>query len=566
MIIATRNDLDPSGKIWGTGGWLPPESRTALDWFCLFRFIGLEVIVREPGDYRIDDIAGQNIRWLVLACDTTSLTEDFINKLAQNLELYSITMLCTPGKRDSEFARWCGVYRAEQVYTGETVELFYPGKIRRWNCRSVLRHHSFFDNADYDILVAINGSSNILWAGRGRGKLVILADNPSDLRDQSDIITQVILHMFFYTGEVPMAWRDWSNTLILRMDDPGSSETVHNNRYTKPKLGMAEWNELNQELLHQNARMSIGYVIGWVDDGDEVLGELSIDDRPVRRTPGKVYPSPLVRYSSEAKDQVYDYTDEYNAIQHMRQSSTVEVEMHGYTHIYPDRLSWISAEDRHTNESWYREFGSDAMKFIKQNRETEHPIDASLNYFLSYFGIKPTTLISPGEVFTHEVLLKALDEGLMLVSSYYLAFRDDGRFCWSQHICAPYLDTADEKWFDGCLPVVGTFHDFDIAEHGVSWFPEQLARWKQAGAKRVIDFCEVSALLNLYTELQTEDGEITLVALSNPEYPRRKDARIILYFPDNRIPSSIRARVDNSILWLEVTRHEDYIGSVTLKP
>jgi hypothetical protein len=30
-----------------------------------------------------------------------------------------------------------------------------------------------------------------------------------------------------------------------------------------------------------------------------------------------------------------------------------------------------------------------------------------------------------------------------LVSSYYLALCDGERFCWTQYVCAPYLDKSD---------------------------------------------------------------------------------------------------------------------------
>lgn len=565
LIITAPGELERSKPIWGTGGWLPAEDRIALDWYCLFRFMGFNVILREPDNYNARDLEDQNVRWLIIACDTTALRENFMNEVARSLASHSVVVLCSAGKPGSIFAKWCGVQRADSIHTGRTVESFHDASSCAWECRNDIMYHAFSDATGYRVETTINGLPTIISRQSGPGKLVVLADNPSELRDQHDIFSQIILRILIQAAEVPIAWQDWSGTLILRMDDPGSSEAVHNVRYTKPKLGPEEWDAINRELKYRDAHMSIGYVIGWVDDGDNELGELSVADEAARRLPGKVHPSPLVKYTSTRKGQVYDYVHEFNAIQELRKCGTAEVEMHGFTHVDPDRERWLSASDRYANDSWYREFGADAMRFLNANPEIEHPIDASLHFFKSYFGIKPTTFIAPGEVFTHEILLKALREGIMLVGSYYLAFRDDERFCWSQHICAPYLDAPDEKWFHGCLPVVGYFHDFDIAERGVDWFVNHLDSWQAAGAKRIVNFCDVNAALHVRIELQTHQEERILVVISNPAYPIRSRIKINLFFGDGGIPPDILVNLDDSILRLQVTRLDEMIGSVTLK-
>jgi len=43
LLLAAEGALSPSTRVWGTGGWQPPEDREALDWLTLVRFMGWDV-------------------------------------------------------------------------------------------------------------------------------------------------------------------------------------------------------------------------------------------------------------------------------------------------------------------------------------------------------------------------------------------------------------------------------------------------------------------------------------------------------------------------------------------
>jgi hypothetical protein len=105
----------------------------------------------------------------------------------------------------------------------------------------------------------------------------------------------------------------------------------------------------------------------------------------------------------------------------------------------------------------------------------------------------------------------ALDLGIQLVSSYYQAIRDNDRFCWTMHVCAPYLDRPDSSWFDSGLPAVGYFHDYEPVTEGTGWMTRWLDRWQDAGARRFIDFREVNSALGLRLALEENGGELKLV-------------------------------------------------------
>src|SRR5205823_3751794 len=140
--------------------------------------------------------------------------------------------------------------------------------------------------------------------------------------------------------------------------------------------------------------------------------------------------------------------------------------------------AWAQAPDRYEEGSWYRELGRPAAATLAAVPAAEHPLALASAALQHHFGVRPTTLICPGDQWTDAALERALDLGLDLVSSYYLALRDRDRFCWCTHVCAPYLDGPDGTWFAAGLPVVGYFHDREPALEGISWIGNWLNRWQ----------------------------------------------------------------------------------------
>ena len=176
----------------------------------------------------------------------------------------------------------------------------------------------------------------------------------------------------------------------------------------------------------------------------------------------------------------------------MQKEDLVDIELHGFTHVNPDVGGWLAADDRYEAVHWYRELGQSAAEFLKHLPNGDHPLSKGVAAIKEYFDKYPTALVCPGDEWTNEVLEFALSLDLRMVSSYYQALRYGDRFCWTYHVCAPYFDKPDAKWFDSPLPVVGYLHDRDIAVHGLDWFVGHLDRWIEAGAKRFIYFRDLS--------------------------------------------------------------------------
>ncbi len=348
-----------------------------------------------------------------------------------------------------------------------------------------------------------------------------------------------------------VAWADHSNTLVLRMDDPGGAQNVFDSSWCYPKLDEPAWLAVGRELEAHDGRLSVCYVSGWVDDGDPERGLLTVDGRAVPREPGRVHPSPAVRYedlTGHRPGSVHDYGSEYRGIVALGAEGLADVELHGYTHMHPDGRAWAVAADRYEGwpqNDWYRELGTAAEATLLALPAAQPPLRLGVAALVEHFGSEPTTLISPGDQWTNDALERVLDLGIGMVSSYYLATRDGEHLAWSTHICAPYLDEPDARWFRSGLPVIGYFHDRDLAIHGVDWLGRQLDAWQRAGARRFISLRELAATAHRSFEVvDRDDGEIELTVHAEGAPPLVRAIPVLVRVPRGAAPRTVLVRTE----------------------
>ena len=183
--------------------------------------------------------------------------------------------------------------------------------------------------------------------------------------------------------------------------------------------------------------------------------------------------------------------------------------------------------------------------------------------FREYFRVHPTTLICPGDQWTDATIERALDIGLQLVGSYYLAIRHEDRFCWAQHVCAPYLDRPDAAWFLSGLPVVGYFHDYEPALEGVSWMTTWLDRWQEAGARRLIDFRELASAVGCRLALDVTGSQLTL-NVDRRDAPAAVRPIPVRVRTPSKVPERLRVRVGDRTDEVEIDPCADGTGLVWL--
>ncbi len=481
---------------WGNGGWLAPEEREALDWATLARLSGWEVSVDATPDGRGDT-------WLVIACDPDDLDERSVEVIADRLEREPVCVVTRAPSSGAPLAKLSGAVRTGAgTHRGQALCWTGPGAPERWWSGDPIDAARLSLRDGARTWATVKREPVIAVRRFGRGLVAALAFHPSAARDCDGAGTAVLRRLLVAGAGSPVAWLDFEGAVVLRMDDPGSSEAAYHRGWAHSRLGPAGWAEIGEQLARRRGRISLGYVIGWVDDGDEAHGRLEIDGQTVPRVPGKIHPSPAVRYTDVAgvsPGRVHDLATQFAAICSLRRSGLAEVELHGFTHVHPERERWAHDPERSEALGWYRE-----LHEMKPGLDLLRP---AVERFEHHWGTRPTTLIPPGDAFNAETMRRALELELDLVCSYYLALRIDREWWWSQHVCSPYLTRAHKSWFTSGLPVVGYFHEHDVAVEDAGWFAERLIEWESAGARRFIDFRQLVDALACRPTVELHEGE-----------------------------------------------------------
>ena len=434
-------------------------------------------------------------------------------------------MISRAAHAETPWAKRSGVAQQNKTLAGHTLAWTGSGPGRIWNAVRPLSTQALQCGGEAGVEGRLDQHPCIVSRAAGRGRHITLAFHPGELRDQAGAGTALLRHMLVCSLQKPVVWLDLEKTMILRMDDPGGAQNIHLQTWYYPKLDEKQWAALGADLNRREASVALGYIAGWVDDGDSRRGDLHIAGQKVPRVPGNIHPSPLVDYVDRngfAPGTRHDYRSEYRGIQALVAEGRASVELHGFTHMYPDLAAWSQADDRYENVNWFRELGRNAETVLEKRVAAEHPLALGMQMLEQHFGARATTLISPGDQWTREAIRQALHLGLHFVSSYYLAIRTGNRFCWSQHVCAPYLDEPDTAWFDSGLPVVGYFHDRELSLEGPGWMTRWLDRWQECGARRMMDYRELAALTECrFAFSETEEGLALKLENGSPFVPPR---------------------------------------------
>lgn len=532
-------------SVLGTGGWVPPEEREVLDWMTLIASLGWEIRIMHPLEIISSPDTLDHVQWIIGAADLSLLSRQEGKQLIQVVSMHSLLFVVKDNVMRSHFEETSGSQpfkECDQV-SGQKVRFVSESKVYEWTCRK-----SF---SCCGMNVPIQGKGSLFLEDavigytirEGLAKFLLLGFHAGAARDAEGVFSAILKEMLIVACTSPVAWVEWSNTMVLRMDDPGSAQRVYDlNLPASRTLTANEWRAIGNILRKRGAYLSVGYVPAWVDDGLSANGRLQVNGKEVGRVPGKRYPSPHVHYEKfipELEPVVCNYEDEFSGMMELVREGRVSTELHGYTHIFPDLNSWLQSEDRFTNVAWYREFGRSAAVYTESLSSDEHPLTRGIRLFYELFQRKPSTLIFPGEEFTVSAVRQAKERGIRQIGSYYLAMPVNEQFCWNLHICSPYLDMAAPSNFDHSLPVVGYFHDLDIIEKGVSWLSEHLDAWMEKGATHFIDYAGLCAILSARFSFSSDADRYRMVWHGHPEMTETPSVRMGVFIPGTGIRGQV---------------------------
>jgi hypothetical protein len=100
VLLASREEL-PAGHTWGTGGWLPPVEREALDWLTLARLLGWSVRVASESGAEPEGGIGAGNRFVIVGRDPDTLSDELVALIAARLESESLLVVTARAQRSS---------------------------------------------------------------------------------------------------------------------------------------------------------------------------------------------------------------------------------------------------------------------------------------------------------------------------------------------------------------------------------------------------------------------------------------------------------------------------------
>lgn len=293
-----------------------------------------------------------------------------------------------------------------------------------------------------------------------------------------------------------LVWPDMRGVMVLRLDDPGASVRRHLDRWAHDDVPAEAWPALWDGL--RGGRMSVFCCPGWVAEDGTLLASRSANP------------------------------EEWALLDEGRAQGFLDLECHGFSHLDPDVGAWLAAPDRNTNPAWFRELWPPRL-------EREPPVEAQMAVLARWRAEcgSATTLVAPGEAWGLNTVTAARRHGLRLFNSWGICRLDLPVPTWSAGVGSPYLDEADPAWCDGDGPVVGYWHDRDMALQGPGWAPGFLDAWRDCGITRLVAFSDLAAAYGTEVDAALVDGEV-VVGRAPAGWPLRIERREADQVPSRR--------------------------------
>jgi hypothetical protein len=319
-----------------------------------------------------------------------------------------------------------------------------------------------------------------------------------------------------------------SGVAVLRMDDAlfNGSSFQQDRRWPGglyARMDEAAWERVRAVLARHGARMSLGVVTGYLDDGDPKRGTLYRRGRVVDgRRCGTVYDSREMRYVDRhgpRPGRRYDYESEYRGVLGGVREGVLDAEVHGWFHVSPDLADWCTAADRETNLEWLMELAPRRGRPATADDQRRVLAEGSRRV-AEWFGAGPSTLIPPAHGVDEQSELVARDGGLQAVDGPFLSLLRPDRVIQNGKIKTFWAhwggDGVTASPLKAGYPFAIGLHDRELVRRGAAWFDAFLARWRAEGVSRFITLRELVAHLGTGLTASLEGDAVTIAVDAAP--------------------------------------------------
>ena len=100
-------------SVLGTGGWMPPEEREALDWMTLIALMGWKVQLQDPQNFQFSDIDNQQIKWIILTGEPDAIDSNIWEQLLFITKTKKILLITGAGKKNGWLSNHFGIHLSE---------------------------------------------------------------------------------------------------------------------------------------------------------------------------------------------------------------------------------------------------------------------------------------------------------------------------------------------------------------------------------------------------------------------------------------------------------------------
>ena len=357
--------------------------------------------------------------------------------------------------------------------------------------------------ADAGVIAEIKGKEDpgIIQHRYGKGTNYYVSVHPDYALKRFNSMNRVMRELIRKNSGWGMAGINLENTMILRMDDPGTCERVYLKGYDTKLMGRDTWRTIIELLKKHRARLSVMYIPLWVDDANNENGKLFVKGVEVKeRQKGRMYSSKeivFIKNHGKNEETTYDYSDEFNAIADGLRSGWLDIEAHGLTHVDTDIKRWLQADDRYVNPDWYHEFRHVYDNRDSSEEEQNQVLQKSAEKLEEFFGVAPSAVTPSGHEQSANSGLLAHEKGYKLFSTDYHSIVKGGMVIKCNKIRSIFLEETepDGSYLKSGCPVVGVFHDFDIVKKGERWLEDMIDNWKQKGVSRFMTLRELAGYL-----------------------------------------------------------------------
>ena len=326
---------------------------------------------------------------------------------------------------------------------------------------------------------------------------------------------KIVKHLITENSGYGMVCIDSENTMILRMDDPGTCERVYLKGFDTRILGGEDWKAIFKLLEKYDAKLSVMYVPVWIDDGNLENGRLYIDDEEIKkRKSGAAYLSKNVKFLKKIDNKLvtYDYENEYSALKEGLRKDLLDIESHGLTHVDTDIDQWLGAEDRYLNMNWYHEFRHVVSDKEVLRGEQVKVLKESADKIEEIFGVSPAAVTPSGHMQSKNTISLAEECGYRIFSSEYNTIYKNGISITNDKFKSVFFEFTEPEpaSVSAGYPIVGVFHDYDIAKKGINWLEGVIKAYRRIGIEKFMSLREFADYLSASIEAYWQEDKLKL--------------------------------------------------------